>query len=522
MKPALGSMKLDTVTRPAVARLHSSMSDRPVQANRTLAILSALYSWAGKSGYATEGYNPARGVEKFPESGRERFLTREELSRLGDALRQAETAGLPYAVDETKPSAKHAADPSKRRTKLDPFAVAAIRLLIFTGARLREILHAQWEHVDFERGVIFLPESKTGKKTIYLSAPALGAMAALPRVAGNPYIIAGAKDAAPRADLKKPWAALPKAADLRGLRIHDLRHSFASVGAGRQWACRSSASCSAICRPPRRRVTPIWTRTRCIAPLRRSAQRSRLRWTAAGTMSFRCHLRNWLSSVSKTTGAPDWFVVKDYSYLRDLDAGKWLKTLARCAFLRGKAEGFSAAETTFKEEWGFLDEGLMMDVVPGFVGLPPVQVVPWADQAEVHTFGHPVLILEVHLGATDADIMATFKRVLREARKKHPSTLRKRGRATMAGRFGKTEFDRWQRHKIVEISELLGWGARESIRITNADLGRWLFARHSDPDKAAFDALEVLRQAVESITALWAQVYVETHSGVTNNRAQLS
>jgi integrase len=232
VEPALGSMKLDAVTRPAVARLHSSMSDRQVQANRTLAILSALYSWAGKSGYAAEGYNPARGVEKFPESGRERFLTRGELSRLGDALRQAETAGLPYAVDETKPGAKHAADPSKRRTKLDPFAVAAIRLLIFTGARLREILHAKWEHVDFERGVILLPDSKTGKKTIYLSAAALEILAGLPRLVGNPYVFPGGVEGKPRADLKKPWASVAKAAGLDGVRIHDLRHSFASFGAG--------------------------------------------------------------------------------------------------------------------------------------------------------------------------------------------------------------------------------------------------------------------------------------------------
>jgi Family of unknown function (DUF6387) len=162
-----------------------------------------------------------------------------------------------------------------------------------------------------------------------------------------------------------------------------------------------------------------------------------------------------------------------------------------------------------------------MEVVPGFVGLPPVQVVPWADQAEMHAFG-PVLILEVHLDATDADILATFKQVLLEARKKHPSALRKRGPPAMAGRFGKTEFDRWQRHKIVEISQLLEWAAREGETVTNADLGRWLFPQHSDPDKAAFDAREVLRQAVESIHALWAQVYVTTRAGVTNNQGELS
>jgi integrase len=119
-----------------------------------------------------------------------------------------------------------------RRTALDPFAVAAIRLLVFTGARLREILHAEWEHVDFERGILFLSDSKIGRKPIYLSAPALAALAKLPRIHGNPYLIPGRKEGEPRADLKAPWRAITKAAKLEGVRIHDFRHSFASVGAG--------------------------------------------------------------------------------------------------------------------------------------------------------------------------------------------------------------------------------------------------------------------------------------------------
>jgi integrase len=130
------------------------------------------------------------------------------------------------------PKAKHAPKAENRRVKLDPFAVAAIRLLILTGARLREILHAKWENVDFERSILFLPDSKTGRKPVYLSAAALDVLSSLPRIAGNPHIIAGAKDGAPRADLKKPWAALRRVAGLEGVRIHDLRHSFASVGAG--------------------------------------------------------------------------------------------------------------------------------------------------------------------------------------------------------------------------------------------------------------------------------------------------
>ena len=103
---------------------------------------------------------------------------------------------------------------------------------MLTGARLREILDAQWANVDFERGVIFSPNSKTGRKPIYLSAAALATLAALPRIEGNPHVIAGAKAGQSRFDLHKPWDAVRRAAGLEGVRLHDLRHSFASFGAG--------------------------------------------------------------------------------------------------------------------------------------------------------------------------------------------------------------------------------------------------------------------------------------------------
>ena len=119
--------------------------------------------------------NPAKGIDRNPEQGRERYLTSKEFERLGNALRTAETIGMPWTMDEAKPKAKakHAARPDKRRTVADPFAVAAIRLLILTGARLREILHTRWESVDFGRVIIHLEDSKTGRKPIYLSAAAL-------------------------------------------------------------------------------------------------------------------------------------------------------------------------------------------------------------------------------------------------------------------------------------------------------------------------------------------------------------
>jgi integrase len=230
--PALGSKRIVDLRRADVAKLHSKLSASPYQANRAVALVSAVWNWAARRDEVSFADNPARAVERFSERGRERFLTSEELARLGEALREGETIGLPYSVDEAKPTAKHAPKADHRRVKLDPFAVAAIRLLILTGARLREILDAQWSLLDLERGVLFLADSKTGKKPLYLSAAAQAVLAELPRMKGNPHIIAGARESAPRADLNNPWRAVRKAAKLDSVRIHDLRHSFASFGAG--------------------------------------------------------------------------------------------------------------------------------------------------------------------------------------------------------------------------------------------------------------------------------------------------
>jgi integrase len=232
LRCAHGALKATALTRSHVATRHFGMADRPYAANRAVAIWSKAFAWAACTGLIPEGHNPAKGIKKYREEGRERFLTSEELARLGDALREGETIGLPYSVDETKPKAKHAAKAVHRRVKLDRYAALALRLLILTGARLREILHAKWEQVDIERGLIFLPDSKTGKKPLYLSAAAQKVLADLPRIQGNPHVIAGTKDGAPRSDLKKPWAAVSRAAGLEGVRLHDLRHSFASFGAG--------------------------------------------------------------------------------------------------------------------------------------------------------------------------------------------------------------------------------------------------------------------------------------------------
>ncbi|MEF2547921.1 site-specific integrase [Aurantimonas sp. E1-2-R+4] len=252
--PRIGSKRAVTVTRQEVARLHSDIAEKGAQArkptarkraspmttrggkyvaNQAVRILSSIYNWAADTGFVPEDHrNPVTRIEKFEEVGRERFLSREELTRLGAAITEAETVGIEWAVDETKPNAKHI--PKHRRTVITPHVAAALRLLIFTGMRLREVLNLEWSHFDQERRILLLPDSKTGKKAVVLSDPAFDILVSLPRI--GRYVIASESAGLPeekqRADLKKPWRLVTQRADLSGLRAHDLRHSFASFGAG--------------------------------------------------------------------------------------------------------------------------------------------------------------------------------------------------------------------------------------------------------------------------------------------------
>jgi integrase len=164
---------------------------------------------AEKWGQRPDGSNPCRHVEKFKERKRERYLSASELLRLGDVLAEAE----------------------RTRTEL-PGAIAAIRLLIFTGCRRGEILTLRWEHVDFEKECLRLPDSKTGARTIHLNAPALEILSVVEHQDGNPYVIVGGKPGAHLVNLRKPWQRIRAQAELEDVRLHDLRHSFASVAVG--------------------------------------------------------------------------------------------------------------------------------------------------------------------------------------------------------------------------------------------------------------------------------------------------
>jgi integrase len=178
----------------------------PRAANYALAILSKIMSWAERHEFRPRNTNPCRGVQRYSESKRERFLQPDELARLGAALDHAATNNL-----------------------AGPFALAALRLLILTGARLSEILTLEWSFIDLGRKMIFLPDSKTGQKPVSLNDDAAAVLASLPRLANNPYVIVGNRTGAHLVNLQKPWQTVRKLAGLEGVRIHDLRHTFASV-----------------------------------------------------------------------------------------------------------------------------------------------------------------------------------------------------------------------------------------------------------------------------------------------------
>jgi integrase len=228
--PKFGKRAAERISSTEIAQLHLSLRERPYQANRLLAIVASMYGFAARRGIVPKDTNPVQGVERFRESSRERYLGADDLKRLGETLRLAERDGIPWKLDISRSRSKHLVRDENQRTVFPSEVILAFRLLLFTGARLREILNLEWRHVDLDRGLILLPDSKTGAKTLVMSAPVADLLRH--QVRTGPYVIPGVNPDRPRSDLKKPWAAIQRHAGLEGVRIHDLRHTFASIGAG--------------------------------------------------------------------------------------------------------------------------------------------------------------------------------------------------------------------------------------------------------------------------------------------------
>lgn len=204
INPEIGTMKLVSIERTDIAKIHHQLRHIPYQANRVLGVLSIMFNLAESWNLLPAFTNPCRGVKKYKEKKRERFLSREELGRLGEALR----------IEE----------------EFAPSAVACIRLLLLTGCRLGEIQTLKWSYLDLDTCLAFLPDSKTGRKTLYLGSVAVKLLRSIPRRQANPYVISGDVEGQHLTDMQKPWRRIRKLAELPNVRIHDLRHTFASSG----------------------------------------------------------------------------------------------------------------------------------------------------------------------------------------------------------------------------------------------------------------------------------------------------
>ena len=203
--PRIGSRKVRDIKRSDIAELHHALRETPYQANRTLGVLSKMFSLSEMWGWRPDGSNPCLHVKRYREEKRERFLNAEEFARLGRVLDDIIRDG----------SETHS-------------AVVAIRLLMLTGCRLSEIQKLRWEHVDLEAGEFRLPDTKTGGRAVPLAPSAVRLLESLPRDEDNPWVIAGRKPGSHLTDLQHPWRRIRARAELGDVRIHDLRHSFAS------------------------------------------------------------------------------------------------------------------------------------------------------------------------------------------------------------------------------------------------------------------------------------------------------
>ena len=206
--PAIGRLKVADVTKADIARLHHELRRIPYQANRNLEVVSKMFNLAELWGLRPDGSNPRRHIKKYPEEKRERYLSPAELAALGEALFRAEQEGVE-----------------------DLYATAAIRLLIFTGCRLNEIMTLKWSYLHFAAGAGGSPDTKTGARIVHLGAPAVDVLSRIERLPDNPWVICG----------QKPGAREPTCSRLGDASASGRRCGFAPAATAPPQPCSSLA-----------------------------------------------------------------------------------------------------------------------------------------------------------------------------------------------------------------------------------------------------------------------------------------
>lgn len=233
--PKAGEVRIRDVTAEQVRQIHREMKKTPVEANRTLTALSAVFGWADRAELVPPGTNPVRYVERYAEKGERRALTSEELAALGEALLEAEETGGVVLSEDGK----------DKRRKVPSVAVLAIRLMALTGFRRSELLGhmskgrrggnegLRWKDVDLDRGLVTLEDTKTGKQTRVLGEAAVELLReARPEGAsGSDCVCPGRVPGQPFIGIDRPRRKLWEAAELEGTDLHSLRHTYASIGA---------------------------------------------------------------------------------------------------------------------------------------------------------------------------------------------------------------------------------------------------------------------------------------------------
>ena len=203
--PAMGAQAVGAVGRNEIAALHHQLRDTPTMANAAIDVLSKMFSLAEAWERVPPGRNPCRSVRRYKTRTRERFLTPEEFRRLGRALRDAEADGSVW-----------------------PPAIAAVRLLLLTGCRRSEILTLRWDDVDRTAGELRLRDAKAGPRMVPLTRPLAAVLDGIARAPGNPWVVVGKRRNGRLTNLDPCWQPIRAKAGLEDVRIHDLRHSYAS------------------------------------------------------------------------------------------------------------------------------------------------------------------------------------------------------------------------------------------------------------------------------------------------------